>query len=273
MTATASVRRKPQDVTARRGPSFSPVRNVIALMLREMSTRYGRTPGGYVWSVLEPSAAILFLSLGFSLLLRSPSLGTSFLLFYATGYLMFSMYNNLAGPIAKSIEFSKSLLKFPVVNWFDAVLARFILNSLTNLMICVLLFTIILSMVENRTILELGPMVEAFVLAMILGFGIGVLNCVLFGLFPVWDVVWGIITRPLFLASGVIYIYEDLPKLAQDILWYNPLMHITGLMRTGFYSTYSPTYISATYVTAVSMVCLAMGLLLMRRHHRSILNI
>jgi len=241
-------------------------------MLRETSTRYGRTPGGYLWSVLEPSAAILFLSLGFSLLLRSPSLGTSFILFYSTGYLMYHMYNNLAGPIAQSITFSKPLLKFPVVNWLDAVIARFLLNSLTNLMICVLLFTIILNVVDNRTVLEFGPMVEAFILAMLLGLGVGVLNCVLIGLFPVWGIIWGIVNRPLFLASGVIYIYEDLPKLAQDILWYNPLIHVTGLMRTGFYSTYSPTYISVTYVLVVSLMTVALGLMLMRRHHRSILN-
>ncbi|WP_260008654.1 hypothetical protein [Leisingera sp. M527] len=60
-----------------------------------MSTRYGRTPGGYLWAILEPMAAILFLAIGFSLVIRSPSLG-SFLLFYATGFLPFNLYQSIS---------------------------------------------------------------------------------------------------------------------------------------------------------------------------------
>ena len=251
---------------------FSVIRNILALMLREMSTRYGRTPGGYIWGVVEPLAAILFLSIGFSLLLRTPSLGTSFLLFYATGYVVFNLYQVISKTTSMAINFSKALLRFPAVNWFDAIVARFVLNSLTGIMTSIILLTIILNIVESRTVLELGPIVEAFALTMLLGLGVGVLNCTLIGLFPVWDVIWNIITRPLFLASGIIYIYEDLPKLAQDILWYNPLVHITGLTRTGFYTTYSPTYINTVYVFYVSITLLFFGLLLTRRYSREILN-
>ncbi|WP_311199553.1 ABC transporter permease [Phaeobacter inhibens] len=91
-------------------------------------------------------------------------------------------------------------------------------------------------------------------------------------MFPLWDVAWSIITRPLFLASGVIYIYEDLPPVAQDVLWYNPLLHITGLMRTGFYPTYNADYVSHAYVLLIGMTLTALGLILMRRYHRVILN-
>lgn len=251
---------------------FPVIRNILALMLREMSTRYGRTPGGYIWGVVEPLAAILFLAIGFSLLLRSPSLGTSFILFYATGYVVFNLYQVISATTSQAISYSKPLLMFPAVNWFDALVARFLLNSLTGIITSILLFAIILNIVENRTVLDLGPIVEAFSLAMMLGLGIGALNCTLIGLFPVWAMIWGIITRPLFLASGIIYIYEDLPKLAQDILWYNPLMHITGLTRVGFYTTYSPTYINTTYVFFVSLALLFFGLLLTRRYNREILN-
>lgn len=252
--------------------SFSPLRNILALMLREMSTRYGRTPGGYVWGVVEPLAAILFLSIGFSLLLRSPSLGTSFILFYATGYLVFNLYGVLASSTAAAIRFSKPLLMYPAVNWFDAVIARFVLNSLTGIMTSIILIVIVLSIVETRTVIDLGPIVEAFGLAMLLGFGMGLLNCTLIGLFPVWGVIWTVINRPLFLASGIIYIYEDLPSMAQDIIWYNPLIHITGLSRTGFYATYTPNYISTMYVFFVGITLSFFGLLLTRRYNREILN-
>lgn len=261
-----------QPPAAGRARRFASLRTIAALVLREMSTRYGRTPGGYLWAILEPLAAILFLSLGFSLVMRSPSLGTSFLLFYATGYLPFDLYNAIGNTTARAVKFSKPLLKFPAVTWADAVAARFLLNLLTGALVAILLLAGILSVIDSRTVLDLPPAVLAMVLAAILGLGMGTLNCVLMGLFPLWEVTWSVITRPLFLASGVIYIYEDLPPLAQEILWYNPLLHITGLMRTGFYPTYTAAYASPVYVLGVGMVLLALGLVLMGRFHRDILN-
>jgi len=248
------------------------LRTVVALVLREMSTRYGRTPGGYVWAILEPLAGIIVLSVGFSLVMRSPSLGTSFLLFYATGYLPFDLYNNVSGAVSKAINFSKPLLKYPTVTWVDAVLARFFLNSLTSILISILLLGGILIVIDSRTILDFPPIVMAMAAAMLLALGIGVLNCALIGLFPLWGTVWSVITRPLFLASGIFFLYDTMPPFAREILWYNPLIHIVGLMRTGFYSTYTGAYINMLYPLTVSLVTLTLGLILLGRYHRDILN-
>ena len=251
---------------------FATQRTVMALVLREMSTQYGRTPGGYLWAILEPLAAILFLSIGFSLVMRTPALGTSFLLFYATGFLPFDLYNRIASTTGRALNFSKPLLKYPAVTWLDAILARFFLNSLTGTIVAILLLGGILAVIDSRAVLDPAPILSAMGLSMLLGLGVGTLNSVLLGLFPLWEVTWSILTRPLFLASGIFFLYDDLPPMAQNILWYNPLMHITGLMRTGFYPTYSGAYISLPYVILLSMTLLAMGLILMGRYHQDILN-
>lgn len=247
-------------------------RVIVALILREMSTRYGRTPGGYVWAILEPLAAIIFLSIGFSLVIRTPSLGTSFLLFYATGYLPFHTYQNLSAMIGGALRFSRPLLKYPAVSWLDAVLARFLLNGLTNVLVSIILLTAILSVIDGRTVLDLPPVIAAMAMAILLGLGVGVLNCAISGLYPLWEVIWSILSRPLFLASGVFFLYDSMPPLAQELLWYNPLLHIIGLMRRGFYPTYTASYVDPVYVLAVSLALLVLGLLLLGRFHRDILN-
>ncbi len=251
---------------------FASIRTITALILREMSTRYGRTPGGYLWGIVEPMAAILILSVAFSLVMRAPALGTSFLLFYATGYLPFSLFLTLSNTIGRAINFSRPLLKYPAVTWVDAVLARFLLNSLTGILIAALLLSGILLIIDGRAVLDFPPIVIAMATAMLLGLGVGVLNCALSGLFPIWEVIWSIITRPLFLASGVIFLYDNLPPLARDILWYNPLIHVIGRMRTGFYSTYSAPQVNEIYVLSVALICLVLGLILLGRYHRDILN-
>jgi capsular polysaccharide transport system permease protein len=251
---------------------FVSARITFALILREMATRYGRSPGGYAWALLEPLGGIIILSVAFELLVRNPSLGHSFLLFFATAYLPLTMYLATSNMVQRSIIFSRPLLKYPVVSWIDAVMARFLLNALTTSLIAIILLYGILEYVGSRTIMEIPTMIRSGAHAWFLAFGVGTLNCVATGFFPIWANFWAVLTRPVFLLSGIFYIYEDLPQLAQDIIWFNPLIHITGLMRDGLYSNYRPQYISEAYVFGFALVTTALGLLLIRRYNKELLN-
>ena len=248
------------------------MRTIAALILREMSSRYGRTPGGYIWAILEPLGMILMLSFGFALVMKSPPLGNSFLLFYATGYLPFSLFLRSSNTIMAALTYSGPLLKYPAVTWFDAVAARAILNVLTDLLVAYILMASILFFVDSKTIIEFGPILLSFALAALLAIGVGLVNCVAFSFFPIWRTFWNIFTRPLFLASGIIWLFRDLPQLAQDILWWNPLVHVTGLARTGYYPTYDPQHVSVVFVLVPGLVLTALGLLLLRRYQLWILN-
>lgn len=252
--------------------SFASARVILALVLREMASTYGRSPGGYLWAILEPVGMILILSLGFSLLMRVPSLGNSFLLFYASGYLVFNHYRVIERSVSNSITYSRRLLLYPAVSWIDSIIARFVINLLTSLLNTVLILSGILYFVDPGSVLDFLPMITALALASLLGLAVGTANAMLSGLVAVWPRIWKIATRPLMIASAVLYIVEDMPKQAADILWWNPLVHLTGLFRTGVFSTYYPQYISAPYVIAVSMVALAFGLLFLNAYHSDIIN-
>jgi len=258
--------RKPQRVR------FRTFRAISALMLREMSTRFGRTPGGFAWAILQPLATIIILGMAFSLIARSPALGTSFILFKGTGMMAFQMFKSTSNVVGRSLSFSGSLLAYPGVTWLDALLARALLNFLVTLIVTILILSGIIIYQDLVLILDWSRIALAMALAALLGMGIGTLNCFLFERISIWSNVWSIATAPLMIASGVLILYEQLPTFAQSILWYNPAMHITGLMREGFYSTYQPSYISVTYVVFCSMVPLVIGLMLLRRYHLQLLN-
>ncbi|MGX9857608.1 ABC transporter permease (plasmid) [Limimaricola variabilis] len=253
-------------------PRFQGFRTIAALTLREMSSTYGRSPGGYVWAVLQPVAAIMVLALAFSLVLRAPSLGNSFILFYATGYLPFSLYGALAGKLAAALRYSKPLLAYPRVTWLDAILSRLLLNLLTNVMVLLIVIGGILWFTDARATLDPGPIMLGVGLAAAIGIGVGLMNCLLIGLYPLWGQVWAIVSRPLFLASGIFFTYEDMPSLVQDILWWNPILHAVGEMRRGFYATYEASYVSLAYGYGLAGVLTLFGLLFLRRYHKQVLE-
>lgn len=232
-------------------------------MLREMATSYGRSPGGYLWAVLEPIAGVLILTFAFGLILTKPPVGSSFALFYATGVLPFTVFVTIANKIGNALIFSKPLLFFPAVTVADAIFARFILNVLTELLIVYVVFIIVLLLADERVTLDFLNITKSLTLTVLFALGVGTSNAFLFLRFPIWHVFWGLINRPLFIVSGVFFIYDKIPDMLQDWLWFNPLIHVVGIMRSGFYTTYDDYYTSVTYVLAISLVLIFFGFLML----------
>jgi len=54
-----------------------------------------------------------------------------------------------------------------------------------------------------------------------------------------------------------------LPAAAREVLWWNPLIHLVGLMRAGFYPVYDDSHVSVLYVLALGLGLVATGLVLM----------
>lgn len=251
---------------------FAGLRTISALILREMATSYGRSPGGYLWAILEPVAGIALLSFVFSIAFRHPALGVNFQLFYATGMIPFMLFLSLSGKLAVAINFSRPLLTYPSVTVIDALLARFILNMLTEVMVAYIVFGGIMIIYDTQVIIDLPTVAEAIMLTGALALGIGTLNCYLFTRFPLWQRAWSIAMRPMFLISCVFLLFDSIPRVFRDWLWYNPVVHVVGFMRRGFYSNYDATYLSAGYVLGVSGFCLLIGLLLLHREQYTLLR-
>jgi capsular polysaccharide transport system permease protein len=255
------------------GTRFVTVRTIVALMLREMTTTYGRSPGGYIWAIAQPVAMIVVFSLGFSLMLRSPSLGTSFLLFYASGILPLRLFQHIVANVGASLQFNRALLTYPRVTFADSLIARAFLAFLTQIIVASIVLFGIYFHEGIREIIDLKAMIVAMLLATLLAMGIGTFNSFMSVIYPLYAAFWQTATRPLILISGVFYTYEDLPVPAQNLLWWNPIIHITAYMRKGLYSTYEPQFVSMVYVLVVALVPMVFGLLLLRRYHNEIIHI
>ncbi len=252
--------------------SFPTLRTVTALILREMVTTYGRNPGGYAWAVMEPAMGTVLISFIFSLGFKNPALGSHFGLFFATGILPFTMWNALTNKIGSSINYSKSLLVYPSVTFLDAIMARFILNALTELMVSYVVLSFIIVVLDVSVSIRFDRIALGYTMGMALGLGFGMINCFIFSMVPVWQPVWSIITRPLFFVSGILLLFDNMPQPYRDWLWWNPLVHVVGAVRSGFYARYDAEYVSPTYVFTLSALLIVAGLLFLRRYHSDILH-
>lgn len=248
------------------------VRVQFAMIMREMATSYGKSSFGYLWAILDPIGAIAILSIAFSLAFGAPALGESFPLFYATGYIPFVVYNTMQQKINGSIRENKQLLFYPRVTYLDAIISRILLTLVTHSLVAVIVFGGIMILYDVDAHIDLGAVFMAMIAACTLGAGVGALNCVIVHIFPGWRHMWGILTRPLFLISCIFYLFDSLPQWAQSILWFNPIVHIIGLTRIGFYGSYEGDYVTVAYPFLIGGITFLMGLLLLRRHAPYMIN-
>ena len=152
-------------------------RVVGALVIRDMSTRFGSKPGGYVWALLDPAAHILLMTIIFRAIAKAPALGTSFALFFATGYIAFQFYQAMATYLNSAVRANKALLSYPNVAPIDTVVARFVLQVGTTSLVGAIVLGAIISSVRIETTLHWPAIIEAVGLASMLAMGAAMINC------------------------------------------------------------------------------------------------
>ncbi|CTQ54733.1 Polysialic acid transport protein KpsM [Roseibium album] len=233
----------------------------FALIVREMTTRYGTKFGGYMWAVLDPVLTIGILTAIFSAIARTPPLGRSFTLFFATGYIAFYMYRSTSDQVSSAVDANRALLNYPVVRPYDAIIARVILQIATLFVVNAMLFGCLYLVVPFEK-LRLEPIFLASTIAIALGVGVGAANIVWFHLSQTYAQIWGIVNRPAFLVSGIFFLPESVPHPFKEYLMWNPLVHVVGLFRSGFYPTYRAAYVEMSYIVGLAIFSLVFGLVL-----------
>jgi capsular polysaccharide transport system permease protein len=233
---------------------FRTPRVVGALMLREIALSNRRTIFGYLWEIVEPVAYIAILMAIFSLVFVRPPLGTSFALFYASGIL----------------RFSRQLLSYPEVTFLDAILARFLLAAATKLAVFALVIGLIVAAFGVEPVFDAPDLFLGLAMTLFLALAVGTLNCLLFTVFPLYESVWVVVTRPLFLVSAVLFQFDQVPLPWRDWLWWNPVIHLVGQVRAGLYPTYAADYVSVVYIAGVAAVILPVALFFLRRYWRDL---
>ncbi len=244
---------------------FRTIRVVMALILREIGSRDSRSSLGFLWSIIDPIATIIILSVAFAMISRTPRLGTNFPLYYVTGVLPFHMYTQISNKVAGSIRFSRQLLGFPSVTVLDALFARFLLNFFIDILVFIILTYMVIHYYDLRVDVDIEVVFVALAMAGSLAIGMGTFNSVLFILMPAYENMWSMISRPMLIASGVLILISDLPDNIFRILWWNPAAHVVAYMRHAFYPSYDVSWVSPAYVFLFAAITFILGLVTLQR--------
>lgn len=235
-------------------------RVIFSLLLRETRTTFGKSSLGYLWAILTPALGVGLLVLIFSFASRVPPFGQSLALFFATGFLTYEFYSKLSNSLMMVMASNRALFLYPIVIPTSAIIARFILITLTYFLI-MLIFYGFLILFEFASFPSFPiKLFFSFLGIALFGLGVGLINLLLIGIWDSWRFVWTIINRPLFFISGIFFIPSLLPEYVLNYLKWNPVMHLIEWVRSSYYPNYDSRILDPGYLLILSFSFIVIGL-------------
>jgi len=223
---------------------------VFAVVMRETRTRFGASQLGYLWALIEPTLVIFTFYLVFKVAHRAVPPGMDLFSFIATGVVPYTLFASSVTRVAAAIDSNKALLYYPQVQPLDLVLARAVLEAATFVAVFIFLlgghalFTQRLELESPLTV------VMGLAMASMLGTTLGLILCCLGEYSTAVERARGPMLRPLFWISGIFFTAEALPEGARAALLWNPLLHATELVRSGWFRSYDQHHVDVAYVAA-----------------------
>ena len=250
----------------RRRTAWAVQRSVfLALLLRELRARVGGQWMGALWTLFEPLAHVMLLVALLGLMSNAALPGIEYPVFLATGLVPYFLFQNLAMRLMDGIESNRGLFSYRQVKPLDPLLSRAAVELLMNS--AVYIFTLGILAWVGFHVLPAQPMEMLGVQALtaLLGVGVGLLFAVLGHERPRVKTLLRMVFFPLYLATGVIFPVDLLPRETIEWLLWNPMLHLVEMSRHAFMPAYQPVDgVNALFPLQVTLGYLLLGLLLYR---------
>ena len=244
-----------------------------ALCLREIKTRFGRYRMGIAWAILEPVFQILFFMGMFYFRGMSMVGGLELPVFLATGIAPYLYFKKVIDQSMGAVAANKNLLIYRQVRVFDTFFTRFILEAGISFIVLVALLFGAWWFGYQVELIDSLHFIGAFVLLSLLAFGLGLVFGVLNSLYPEAGKFIPMLLRPLMFISGTFFSINELPRAMQEVLLWNPLIHVFELMRSCFSYYYDTSLVSMEYLALCALTAMTLGMLMFRANWRKMLTI
>jgi len=246
--------------------AFKIQRDVIyALLLRELSSRFGKSRGGFIWVLVEPIAHLLVPVTIFGFIRIRFVPGVEYPVFLVYGFLPFLLFKAICLQIVNGVNTSQRLLSYRQVLLIDV----FVANAMAYAVIQAVVFAIVLTGLAlfGYDVLPAQPLELAALLGLtvMLAFGLGLVLAAIASLIPDARPIITVMFMPLYFISGVLFPVTRFPDEMVRWMAINPVLHLVELSRATALSGYEPMkYLSLSYLVALALVSTVIGLMLYR---------
>lgn len=225
---------------------------IMVLLERERKTRFAGGMLGYLWAYIIPSVWIALIVGLFIFLDRRPPINVGLEIFVATGVLPYVFFRQTVTSLSRTLSAHRYMRYFSSVTPDDILWASKLLEGFNLLISAVLIFGVITILFGSALPSSVPGTLFGLCLAWMLGCGIGRFVAIGGQLSDTFARAVPLALRPLFWLSGIFYTAAELPVKVQDILWYSPFLHVTEIVREGYFLGFTSQFATAWYPIAIA---------------------
>ena len=261
-------------LTHRRSPWEIQRAVIFALMVRELKTRFGGKLIGIFWVLFEPGANIaMLLYIRGSLIDRSVGATIDWPVYHIVAMIPYFVFRGVWFRSMEAVTANSGLFSYRQVKPIDAMVARTVLEVM--IYGCVFILAMAALGWLGMQFWPDNPLLFMWAVANFaaVGFGFGLISCVLTHGKPNARMFVRLTSIPLYLLSGVILPLKQFPPDVLRILMYNPAAQLVEMSRQAYFQSYHPVmFYDPGYPTVVAFLSCALGMFLYRANRLKLLR-
>lgn len=246
------------------------IRVIHALMIRELTTRFGRENIGFLWIMVEP---LLFAGLVGTIwrITKGPELhGMSVIALVVTGYIPITLFRHGVSRSVAVFSVNSSLLYHRQIKILDFIFVRYLIELLGGMMAYMFIACILIALGEFPFPSDVGLFLSGWFLYTFFSFSLCLIIAPLSEISEIMEKFIPVTTYVMIPFSGLFYMLSWMTPTAREYLLWSPFVNGMEMMRKGIWGDQVTAYYNIWNPLACSMVAIMIGLILCRRVRRDL---
>jgi len=241
-----------------------------ALMIRELTTRFGRENIGFLWIMVEPLLFAGLVALLWRLTKGPEEHGVSIIAFVVTGYIPITLFRHGVARSVAVFTVNSSLLYHRQVKILDFIIVRFVIEIIGGMMAYAFIATILIIVGEMPLPDNMGLLIAGWFLYAFFSFSLCLIIAPLSEMSEILEKFVPVTTYVMIPFSGLFYMVSWLTPKAREFILFSPFVNAMEMMRKGVWGDQLTAYYSIWNPLGFSVVLTAIGLGLCRHVRRKL---
>jgi len=246
------------------------VRVIHALMVRELTTRFGRENIGFLWIMFEPLLFAGLVAIVWRFMKGPEEHGISIVAFIISGYIPIVMFRHSVSRSVAIFVANASLLYHRQIKVTDFVFVRFIIELIGGMMAYFFIATVLIAFDAFPVPADIGTFLAGWGLYALFTLSLCFVIAPLSEMSDVLEKFMPVVTYIMLPFSGLFTMNSWLTPDIRAIMMYSPFINGMELMRKGIWGDQVTAYYDVWNPLICSMVCFIIGLALCRSVRRKL---